>query len=273
MAVDVDPFRFQVHPDVWLLVAFLTGSYVYMVRVVGPHAVAVGPAGRDPGERRRLRRRDGAAVGGQRLADPRPRRELPLLGPHAPAHDAELLPAAAGAAGDPGVAAAGAGRERPRLRRAAVVLPSGRRRGAVQRLGDGHPHPRRRERLGAERRPPLPPPRDGGDLLAAGVDARRRAVPRVPAEHDGQDDLPLPAVGRADRAGGLADVRRRGGVPVLRRAAGAGVGDLGHRRPAARRGDHEDRRLDLPLVDHRRAVVHPLLGVRTATSTTTGAGI
>jgi putative membrane protein len=40
--VDVDPFRFQVHPDVWLLVAFLTGAYVYMVRVVGPHAVAVG---------------------------------------------------------------------------------------------------------------------------------------------------------------------------------------------------------------------------------------
>jgi putative membrane protein len=40
--VDVDPFRLQLHPDVWLLVAFLVGSYVYMVRVVGPHAVAVG---------------------------------------------------------------------------------------------------------------------------------------------------------------------------------------------------------------------------------------
>jgi putative membrane protein len=40
--VDVDPFRLQLHPDVWLLVAFLIGSYVYMVRVVGPHAVAVG---------------------------------------------------------------------------------------------------------------------------------------------------------------------------------------------------------------------------------------
>jgi putative membrane protein len=37
-----DPFRFRAHPDVWLLVAFLVGSYVYMVRVVGPHAVAVG---------------------------------------------------------------------------------------------------------------------------------------------------------------------------------------------------------------------------------------
>ncbi len=37
-----DPFRFQAHPDVWLLVAFLTGAYVYMVRVVGPHAVPAG---------------------------------------------------------------------------------------------------------------------------------------------------------------------------------------------------------------------------------------
>ena len=35
-----DPFRFQAHADVWLLVAFLTGAYVYMVRVVGPRAVA-----------------------------------------------------------------------------------------------------------------------------------------------------------------------------------------------------------------------------------------
>jgi putative membrane protein len=38
----VDPLRFQAHADVWLLVAALTGSYVYMVRFVGPHAVAAG---------------------------------------------------------------------------------------------------------------------------------------------------------------------------------------------------------------------------------------
>lgn len=37
-----DPFRFQAHVDVWLLVAFLTGAYVYMVRVVGPQAVPHG---------------------------------------------------------------------------------------------------------------------------------------------------------------------------------------------------------------------------------------
>ena len=39
------------------------------------------------------------------------------------------------------------------------------------------------------------------------------------------------------------------------------LGDVGHDGPAARRGDHEDRRVDLPVVDHRRAVVHPLLGL------------
>lgn len=39
-----DPWRFQPHPEVWLLVAFLIGAYVYMVRVIGPHAVPVGVA-------------------------------------------------------------------------------------------------------------------------------------------------------------------------------------------------------------------------------------
>jgi putative membrane protein len=37
-----DPWAFQAHPEVWLLVAFLAGSYVYMVRVIGPGAVAAG---------------------------------------------------------------------------------------------------------------------------------------------------------------------------------------------------------------------------------------
>jgi putative membrane protein len=37
-----DPFRFQAHVDVWLLVAGLTAGYVYMVRVVGPQAVGAG---------------------------------------------------------------------------------------------------------------------------------------------------------------------------------------------------------------------------------------
>jgi hypothetical protein len=37
--VGLDPLAFQWHPEVWLLVAFLTGAYVYMVRVIGPKAV------------------------------------------------------------------------------------------------------------------------------------------------------------------------------------------------------------------------------------------
>ncbi|MDJ0770304.1 MAG: cytochrome c oxidase assembly protein [Ilumatobacter sp.] len=38
----VDPLAFQWHPEVWLLVAFLTSAYVYMVRVIGPKAVPDG---------------------------------------------------------------------------------------------------------------------------------------------------------------------------------------------------------------------------------------
>ncbi|MFZ9015403.1 MAG: cytochrome c oxidase assembly protein [Ilumatobacteraceae bacterium] len=40
--VTVDPLAFQWHPEVWLLVGFLTAAYVYMVRVIGPRAVAPG---------------------------------------------------------------------------------------------------------------------------------------------------------------------------------------------------------------------------------------
>ncbi len=41
-AVSTQPWRFQWHPEVWLLVAFLTGAFVYMVRVIGPRAVPHG---------------------------------------------------------------------------------------------------------------------------------------------------------------------------------------------------------------------------------------
>src|SRR6185295_18513641 len=37
-----DVWRFQPHPEVWLLVTFLVGAYVYAVRVIGPDAVAPG---------------------------------------------------------------------------------------------------------------------------------------------------------------------------------------------------------------------------------------
>lgn len=39
----VNPWRFQAHPEVWLLVAFLLGAYVYAVRVIGPVVVKSGP--------------------------------------------------------------------------------------------------------------------------------------------------------------------------------------------------------------------------------------
>jgi putative membrane protein len=42
-AVDqLDPWRYQAHPEVWLVVLFLIGSYIYMVRSIGPHAVGEG---------------------------------------------------------------------------------------------------------------------------------------------------------------------------------------------------------------------------------------
>jgi putative membrane protein len=34
--------EYQWHPEVWLLIAFLTGAYVYLVRVIGPKAVGAG---------------------------------------------------------------------------------------------------------------------------------------------------------------------------------------------------------------------------------------
>ncbi len=48
-SLTADPFRFVWHPEVWLLVAFLIGAYVYMVRVIGPDAV---PFGQPPVSRR-----------------------------------------------------------------------------------------------------------------------------------------------------------------------------------------------------------------------------
>jgi putative membrane protein len=37
-----NPLAFQWHPEVWLLVGFLVGAYVYSMRVIGPRAVAPG---------------------------------------------------------------------------------------------------------------------------------------------------------------------------------------------------------------------------------------
>lgn len=40
----VNPWRFQAHPEVWLLVIFFVGAYIYMARVIGPKAVPAGVA-------------------------------------------------------------------------------------------------------------------------------------------------------------------------------------------------------------------------------------
>jgi putative membrane protein len=40
--IAVDPWRFQPHVEVWLLVTFLIASYIYVVRVLGPKAVPKG---------------------------------------------------------------------------------------------------------------------------------------------------------------------------------------------------------------------------------------
>ena len=39
---DLNPWRYQWHPEVWILVAFLSLAYIYMVRVIGPRAVGRG---------------------------------------------------------------------------------------------------------------------------------------------------------------------------------------------------------------------------------------
>ncbi|HEY3485394.1 MAG TPA: cytochrome c oxidase assembly protein, partial [Ilumatobacteraceae bacterium] len=45
----LEPVGFRSHPEVWALVVFLLGAYVYMIRVIGPHAV---PAGEPSATRR-----------------------------------------------------------------------------------------------------------------------------------------------------------------------------------------------------------------------------
>lgn len=48
-ATYADPWAFNAHPEVWILVAFFVGAYIYMARVIGPRAV---PAGEQPVTRR-----------------------------------------------------------------------------------------------------------------------------------------------------------------------------------------------------------------------------
>ena len=40
--ITADPWAFQLHLEVWALIAFLIGAWVYSVRVIGPRAVGPG---------------------------------------------------------------------------------------------------------------------------------------------------------------------------------------------------------------------------------------
>jgi putative membrane protein len=60
VGVSTDPWRFQAHPQVWLLVGFLAAAYIYVVRVLGPKAVA-------PGQVVVTRRQVACAVGAMAL--------------------------------------------------------------------------------------------------------------------------------------------------------------------------------------------------------------
>jgi putative membrane protein len=58
-AISTDPWRFQWHPEVWILVAFLTSAFVYMIKVIGPNAV---PAGKEAVSRKNIYAFVGAMV-------------------------------------------------------------------------------------------------------------------------------------------------------------------------------------------------------------------
>ena len=117
----MDPFRFQAHPDVWVLVAFLVG----VVRLHG-----AGGSGRTPwppGQPVVTRRNVWCFAAAMALlwaASDWPIHDIGeryLYSAHMLQHMMlTLLPAAAGAAGDAGVAAAGARRRRAAAYRGAA---------------------------------------------------------------------------------------------------------------------------------------------------------
>ena len=82
------PFpAWQPHPDVWLLDRARSAvGYALAITRLGPRLAPDGHAGRHALPDRLVLGRPARAVGRVRLADPRPRRALPLLGAHGAAH-------------------------------------------------------------------------------------------------------------------------------------------------------------------------------------------
>ena len=62
----LNPLAFQPHPEVWLLVGFLVGAYVYAMRVIGPQAVPAGQPVVSRAQRGLLRGGDAACCGWRR---------------------------------------------------------------------------------------------------------------------------------------------------------------------------------------------------------------
>ena len=63
----LDPWRFQPHPQVWLLITALVGAYVYALKIIGPDAVR---PGQQIVTRRQLMAFVGAMVGLERTVVP-----------------------------------------------------------------------------------------------------------------------------------------------------------------------------------------------------------
>ena len=141
-AISSDPWRFQWHPEVWILVAFLTSAFIYMVRVIGPKAV---PAGEQAVTRKNIY----AFVGAMLMlwvASDWPMHDISeeyLYSAHMLQHMmlSYFLPPLALIATPPWLLRVLIGNG-GHVSRAHVPDQAGRRRRAVQRGRDDHPHSR-----------------------------------------------------------------------------------------------------------------------------------
>ena len=227
----VDPFRFQAHLDVWLLVAALTGSYVYMVRVVGPHAVAAG----QPVVTRRnvlaLRRRRWLMLWAASDWPIHDIGEQYLYSAHMLQHMmlSYFLPPLALLATPEWLlrVLVGNGRAYAVLRWLCKPVVAG----VLFNLAVIVTH------IPGVVNASVTSDEPGAALLVHVMVVVTALLMWMPVcgpfqelhmGTGGQDDLPVPDVGRADRPGRLADVRRGRGLQGLR-PAGAAVGALGHR--------------------------------------------
>ena len=172
-SLTADPFRFVWHPEVWLLVAFLIGAYVYMVRVIGPHAV---PVGQPPVSRRQWCCFVAAMVMLWAASD-WPIHDLGeqyLYSVHMLQHMmlSYFLPPLVLLATPEWLLRALIGNGRL-YARGAMAVPADRRRGDLQPGGDGHARAGGRQRVRRERSAALRPARPRRDDVAADVDAGR----------------------------------------------------------------------------------------------------